>query len=580
MLGVINIVTKRARSFGGVHLVAEAEIGKSQRLGASFGASTKLLNAPFQIVSGVEFFRQDGPTFKFGPQGGINDLFTMQPMRFSRIGEPTGIWGGKAANSHYASVPAGYLRLEWGRFTLNVHASTFKRAAPYSSQYINVISDFDDPENYQIDRVLRGDLTYRAQLTTHAALSARVYGDSTDRRTYVDYSRRLACRFPVLTCRETDEGLSRWAGSEVQFSLDWWNDRRAVTLVGFDGRYRYAQGRSDILDYDTGNPLRSSTAVIDSTHSVLAAYLQQTVQPVQWLAFNGGARLDYDARFDAVVSPRVAMTANVWEGGALKATYAEAFRAPTFFESDAYTPNALLRHASLAPERVRSIEGSVEQKFGGNRLVFGVFRTWWKDLVEKYVFSQAEKDDLVSRGELAISYVLGPVAQYRNISSIDNFGFNGGWEGTAATGRVHYGTNVTGAIARRVVPSVGTQQPLVVAPQFFGNARIAYDFEHGLPTLGLAAQFSGKRIADRAFDGGFATFPVAPPQVELRATASGPVPLVKGLSYRLSANYAVTSHGPYVVGVAQQAYAANTNAELIPVDRFRVTVGISYAFFE
>jgi hypothetical protein len=175
---------------------------------------------------------------------------------------------------------------------------------------------------------------------------------------------------------------------------------------------------------------------------------------------------------------------------------------------------------------------------------------------------------------------LGPVAEYKNISSIDNFGFNAGWEGAAAARRLHYGTNVTGAIARRVVPGRDTGQPIVVAPQFFGNARIAYDFEGGLPTLGLAAHFFGNRIADRAFDGNFTPFPVAPPQLELRATVSGPVPLVKGLSYRVSANYAVAERGPYVVGVAQQSYSWHRDAELIPVDRFRVTAGISYALFE
>lgn len=580
MLGVINIVTKRGRSYSGVHAVVESEVGKSYRAGAAFGTSTKLLNAPLQMVGGFEFYRQDGPTFTFGPQGVVDDLFAMQPMRFSRTGPATGIWGGDATKTHYETVPAGYLRVEWGKFTLNVHASTFKRAAPYSSQYINVISDFNDPENYQIDRVLRGDLTYRTQLTTHAAFTARVYGDSTDRRTYANFSRRLACRFPVMTCRDADEGLSRWFGSELQGSLDWWNNAKAVTLIGVDGRYRYAQGRSDLLDYDTGRPLRSSTALIDSTHPVFAAYLQQTAQPFSWLALNAGARLDYDPRFDPVISPRVATTINVWEGGALKATYAEAFRAPTFFESDAYIPNALLMRMPLTPERVRSIEGSVEQKFGGNRIVFSVFRSWWKDLVEKYVFSQAEKDDLVANGQLSIAYVLGPVAEYRNISSIDNFGFNGGWDGAIGAGRFHYGINVTGAIAQRVVPGVGTGQPLVVAPQFFGNARVAYDFEQGWPTLGLAAHFSGNRIADRAYDGNFTPFPVAPPQLELRATLSGPMPFVKGLAYRVGANYALAEHGPYVVGVAQQAYSWHTNAELVPVDRFRVTAGISYALFE
>jgi hypothetical protein len=48
----------------------------------------------------------------------------------------------------------------------------------------------------------------------------------------------------------------------------------------------------------------------------------------------------------------------------------------------------------------------------------------------------------------------------------------------------------------------------------------------------------------------------------------------------VGANYAFAGQGPYVVGVAQQAYTWHQSAELVPVDRFRVTVGLSYALFQ
>ena len=151
----------------------------------------------------------------------------------------------------------------------------------------------------------------------------------------------------------------------------------------------------------------------------------------------------------------------------------------------------------------------------------------------------------------------------------------GRWPAASATV-----ANVTGAIAQRVDDFTGQVHALTVAPHFYGNARVAYDFEGGLPTLALAAQFSGRRIADRAFDGGFYPFPVAPPQLQLRATVSGGVTFVKGLSYRMSANYAFTDRGPYVVGVGQESILFVRTAELIPVDRFRVTFGLEYAIFE
>ncbi len=66
------------------------------------------------------------------------------------------------------------------------------------------------------------------------------------------------------------------------------------------------------------------------------------------------------------------------------------------------------------------------------------------------------------------------------------------------------------------------------------------------------------------------------PHTELRATVSGPVPWVKGLSYRASANLALGSVGPYVVGPNQEATETQPKAELSPVDRFRTALQIRY----
>ena len=73
--------------------------------------------------------------------------------------------------------------------------------------------------------------------------------------------------------------------------------------------------------------------------------------------------------------------------------------------------------------------------------------------------------------------------------------------------------------------------------------------------------------------------PVMP--AELRATLSGPVPGLKGLSYRLSANWVFGKRGPYVVGFSQGGVPGWSDVpELVPVDRFRTTVGLQYDFFQ
>ena len=120
-----------------------------------------------------------------------------------------------------------------------------------------------------------------------------------------------------------------------------------------------------------------------------------------------------------------------------------------------------------------------------------------------------------------------------------------------------------------------------MAPQTFGNVRASYDLPGELPTLGVAAHYLGARPADRAIDGNFPVTPYAPALLEIRGTVSGPIPhsLLPGLSYRLSANYAAATHAPYVVGPAQYASTTYTgNAELAPIDRFRITVGLQWDF--
>jgi hypothetical protein len=231
---------------------------------------------------------------------------------------------------------------------------------------------------------------------------------------------------------------------------------------------------------------------------------------------------------------------------------------------------------TLQPERVRSVEGSFEQKLGAQRLLFGVFRSWWKDIVENHVLTLAEQQEAVRQGQVSLA-TFG-VAQFRNVSQIENWGLNGTFEGTAGKEQqLHYGLNVTAAIARR--DEAGVQRvPLTVAPQLFGNARIAYDIPGDWPTIALATHYIGKRPIDRAYDGGWPNGNYARPQLETRATITGPLPILRGLSYRLTATYSIADRGPYVVGAQQvnEGLTPDTSPQLLPLDQFRTSIGLQY----
>jgi outer membrane receptor protein involved in Fe transport len=581
MLGVINVITKSARDFKGTHVVAETEVLKSWRGAAGGGYEFSLFGKPAKVALELEYYQQDG-RLQVGPQDQGTSVYTQRPWAFSPRGTPTGIWGGTARQSYYAQVPSGLLTFRLENFELDLHASTYTRSVPFNHDYIQPDSDFDDPDSYEIDRSVHLDARYHIPVSAVTTVRTRLYGDTFDYRRFGDVSAAgPACTFDVKTCRKSAFGASRWGGAELQTTFDWFKDGNFVTMLGADGRGRYILAQLDMLDADSGAVIGSTDGALRAADRVFAAYAQQTWSPAEWLSVNGGGRFDFDQRFGYRFSPRIAASVRSWRGGTLKAIYSEAFRAPTWQESSSASGNRIAAEG-LQPETVRSVEAALDQKLGPHRLLFGVFRSWWNDLVELHTLSADEVRDAQARNLLPFLVLTG--SQYRNVSAIENYGFNAGYEGAFADNRIRYAANVTGAIARRST-ALGSAQPLVVAPQFFGNARIAYTPGDAWPTAALATHFFGDRLSDRAIEGNFSPPPVAPLFLELRATLSGPVPAMKGLLYRLSANYALADRGPYVIGPLQSGFRPVTGganivqqSELIPVDRFRATIGLQYDF--
>src|SRR5262249_43859890 len=154
---------------------------------------------------------------------------------------------------------------------------------------------------------------------------------------YLDVSEASGCVFGgVATCLYHGVGISRWVGLELQSTIDWTKDGKFVSLVGVDPRVRHVGFKIDTINFDTGAPIAPSLGHFSATEKLVGAYLQQTWTPIPLLAFNAGARLDLDERFAKQISPRVAASLRPWEGGTIKAIYSEAFRSPSYFESDFY----------------------------------------------------------------------------------------------------------------------------------------------------------------------------------------------------------------------------------------------------
>ena len=573
MIGVVNIVTKRASNYSGVHLIAggsaspqqgshgnitswaPANVGGMYRLGVGLGQKLTLWGHDVEVVGQAELYRQDGPSFLWGKQTVTND--DGSPASYGpRV--PIGEWGGRILHQYRTSVPTVYLRAYTEDVSVMFRAESYRRTTP-TQGFDQQETDFDQPRSFERDRFLSLDVEYKKRLGERFRLSARAFADAYDYNQDTYSSEPSTCAAPVTgPCRFNAQGRSRWLGSEIQGTYDWFGTGRYETLVGLRGIVRDIGGETDAIEANTGR-VAEVDGKRDVTEFAGAAYVQQRVTPVNFLHLNAGGRFDHDPRGGNRFSPRASAAFDVWQGGVLKVIYAEAFRAPNFFEyffaSPFQVPNFDLRS-----ETVRSVESTIEQRVGRHKVLFGVYRSWWSDMISLQGY-QGSTD----------------ISQYVNSGSIDNLGYNGRIEGSL--GNFRYGGSVTGAYTRRNTPD--GKETLPVAPQLFGNLRASYAFPGFWPTVAVATTFVGSRPADRALDGNFNPIPYAPASADIRLTLSQKVKWVPGLSYRLGGSWTAGNYAPYVAGPTTGydiTDPGRSSAQLTPTVKLSIFGTLHYDF--
>ena len=412
MLGVVNVVTKRARDYEGVHFIAEGELFTSVRVGAGAGVEFKLFGVPSELSFQIEYAAQRGPTFRLGPQPYGVDAVTGQPKSFSP-GNPTGIWGGDATKSYWSATPAALSRLVIGNFEINARFFQYRRSQPGLDLQSVQVGDFNAVDNYESDHEVSLDIAHHATLSETVQLRTRLYGDLYRYNWFATTSGVEDCSgSDPRGCREHLQGTARWAGLEIQPTVDWFHDGSFVTMVGVDGRIRYVASETDEVDSTGRNRIEFDSD--EHLEPSMGVYGQQTFQATKWLGFSAGARGDIDPRYHAVhVSPRAAVTVSPWHGGTLRAIYSEAFRAPSAFEAY-YTSvqQAWAKNPDLMPELVRGVEASLEQRFGSQRIFFGAFRSWWSGLILLQTLTGPDLDKVIAAGNIAPGTT--SASQYQN----------------------------------------------------------------------------------------------------------------------------------------------------------------------
>jgi outer membrane receptor for ferrienterochelin and colicins len=602
MLGVVNVVTKRAKTYSGLHVIAEAEgsppldrahdiiapaattqylrdVGRAYRFGLGDGRVLELRGKPVELTGQVEYYSMKGPALQWGPQIETGTNFGRD--------QPLGVWGGTTRKSYYSQIASGYSRLVAGSFEATIHLAASRISQPHLGRNQGRDVDFDDPDGATERRAAGLDLKWRHDLSAVAAMQLRLYGDVTSDTSRSHDHPYVGCvnTISVPLCERGESGFGQSIGSELQGTFDWMGTGTMSTTVGGDARIRRVGFQNGVKDLDAGTELRFND--IHRSGALGAIYVQQVFRPARFLTVNAGARWDTDSDVGSRLVPRAAVIGEPWAGGSVKAIYSEAFRAPSVDELSFRNADSAIQAQGLKPESVRSLEAVLQERFGTQRLVFGVFQSWWTDPIvrpELHVLPfqtigfEDEAERLITAAKRSGQLRSGVqfASQYQNVPSIENFGLNAAYDGTLANGRLAYGFNVTASYAR--LNTIDGPRRVTLSPTTFGNARASYDLSgSALKSVALAAHFSGRRLSEVGEDEGFKPLPFAPAALDLRATLVGAVPAVRGLSYRLMGLYAFDASSPYIAGPNSLNVLFAPSPELVPTVRFTLMLGLEYS---
>ena len=360
MLGVINVVTKRAQEHEGLWVGAETEPLSLYRGNVGMGY---VLGERAGLTLHLEAYRyQDSLDLPVVDDGldGIN-------------GEPI-IWGGEWENNEHQGFSA-YSRLDLDALQLTLRTGLSERNNPH------ILFDNDNPDAGDQDRWLSLDARWSKVLSSEVELMARVYGDSTDTSLEQRASFPQFCLPGQLSgCDTSIEGKALSAGGELQTRFDWLADDSLKTLLGAQLLVRHVVFGVNIVDNETqANP--GTAAFFDRVEQTLGVYAQHEVKlGADWVV-NGGARFDTAPGFGSALSPRFAAAYSSWEGATFKVVYSRAFRGPNAAERGLEHPLLILKSQDLEAEKVTSVEGSYEQRLGSQRLLLNVFHTEWDNLL-------------------------------------------------------------------------------------------------------------------------------------------------------------------------------------------------------
>jgi len=342
---VINVITHKPPQLKGFELsFAPASFGTYEGR-ASYGGQYKGIDL---LLSGT-FYNSQGQT-----------LF------FPQFDSPATNYG-ITRNTDYENSQHILATISFHGFTLQGLFSARDRGVP--AAYYGAV--FNDPRTQNFDYHQYLDLSYQHSIAEKWDLTARTSYDQARLQAPVAYSTGLPDGSTTL---DTYSVRGNWLDSEAKLS--------GILLA----KHKITLGTeiTDNLRQDQSNytPIGNIFDVDPASSLIWALYGQDEFAISHKLTLSAGLRYDHYSSFGGTTNPRLGLIYHLFHPTTLKLLYGSAFRAPEPFEITPDLGSFYDDNLQLKPERIRSVEGVVEQGLGPHFTLSGsVFRNWINNLI-------------------------------------------------------------------------------------------------------------------------------------------------------------------------------------------------------
>jgi iron complex outermembrane receptor protein len=444
-LGVINVITKRARNSR--NLTASAEL-------ASYGTFKTRVTYSNRFRDGLELLLS----------GSFYDSRGHERLYFPEFDSPATNYGiaQDCDGDQYHQV---FANLSYHGLALEGAYGWRKKTIPTAS--FGTI--FNNPGTNTIDAPGYLDLKYDHKFGSDWGYKARLYYDHyTYNGTYIDDDSASGGPSRVVN---KDLGFGQRWGAEFDVSKKLWANQTLIAGSEYRDNFKQDQENYDVQPFfQFLNDRRSST--------IWAIFAQDSIPIRSNLVLDLGLRHDQYSTFGGTTNPRVDLIYSPFEKTTLKLLYGHAFRAPTAYELYEYgggsEPNPHLR-----PETAKTSELVLEQSLQNNfRLTVSGYFYPVRGLI-------SEENDPVTG-----------LIVYRNSENINMQGLE-----LALNKKLPSGLEAGGSFSYEDAKNVSNGSPLTNSPHELAQAHLSVPLFHRQIFADMNVQYVSKR---RTLEGNYA----------------------------------------------------------------------------